>query len=61
MNAILGKSQYAIKGKSIQGQPDAVKTEYVPVPRSILDCYKNVTKCVDVMFVCKVALLVTGS
>ena len=27
INAILGKSQYAIKGKTVQKQPDAVKTE----------------------------------
>ena len=37
MNSILGKSQYAIKGKSIRGHPDAVKIEYVPVTRSILE------------------------
>ena len=59
MNAILGNGQYAIKGKSIRGQSGAVKTEYVPVPRSILDRYKNVTLCADVMFVCKVMLFVT--
>ena len=61
MNNILGKSPYAIKGKSVRGQPDAVKTEHIPVPRSILERYKDVTICVDVMFVCQVAILVSVS
>ena len=61
MNNILGKSPYAIKEKSVQVQPDAVKTDYIPVPRSVLKRYKDVTICVDVMFVCRVAILVSVS
>ena len=51
MNNILGKSPYAIKEKSVRSQSDAVKTEHIPVPRSILERYKDVTIYVDVMFV----------
>ena len=31
------------------------------MPRCILDCYKDITICVDVIFVCSVAILVSVS
>ena len=39
---MIGKSKYGVEGKSNRHQPDAIITEYFPVPTSILTTTKMV-------------------
>ena len=50
-----------MKGKTVKGQLDAVETEYIMLPRNILEHYKHVTIWADVIFVSRVAILITVS
>ena len=58
---MLGRSKYGVEGKTFSQQPDAITTESLPVPTTILDYYKNVELSVDVMHVNQVPLLVSVS
>ena len=44
-----------------ENQPDAVITEYFPVPISIIDYYKNVVSSADVLFVNQIPFLASIS
>ena len=48
---MLGKSKYGVEGNSVRNQPDTVITEYLSVPTSIFDYYKNIVLSADVLFV----------
>ena len=58
---MLGKSKYRVEGKLVRNQPDAVITEYFPVPTSIFDYYKNFVLSVDVLFVNQIPFLASIS
>jgi hypothetical protein len=58
---MLGRSKYGIEGKTVRHQPDAVVTDSMPVPTTILDYYKDVTLSVDILYVNKVPFLVSIS
>jgi hypothetical protein len=58
---IFGQDMYAIKGKSTRSKPKVVINDYGEVPKELIDAQKNVTLCVDIMFLDEVAFLVTVS
>jgi hypothetical protein len=40
---MLGRSKYGVEGKTVRRQPNAVVTESMPVPTTILDYYVDVS------------------
>ena len=58
---MLGRSKYGVEGKNVRRQPDAVTTESMPVPTTILDYYTDVSISVDVMHVNQVPFLISVS
>ena len=46
---MLGKSKYGVEGKSVRHQPDAIITEYFPIPTSILTT-KKMLFCLSMYF-----------
>jgi hypothetical protein len=51
----------SMKGKTKRRQPEPVVTDYVEIPKAILDLDKDVTLTVNVMFVDGIPFLVTNS
>jgi hypothetical protein len=51
----------ALKGKTIQSAPPPVVTDFVKVPKEILEVHKEVTLSADVFFVIKIPFLLTIS
>ena len=60
-NKIFGPDLANIRGKTVRRKPERVQTEYVDIPRAILDVHRNVTLVADVMFVNKIPFLVSCS
>lgn len=62
-NDMLGRSKFAIHGKTVKSKPDAVnaKENIVAVPPTIMEYYKEAELSVDVMHVNKIPFLVTVS
>jgi hypothetical protein len=60
-NDIFGKSIGALKGKTVRQKPVAVTGITSPLPPGILEKYRVVTLAFDIMFVNKIAFLVTIS
>jgi hypothetical protein len=60
-NKIFGPDLANIRGKTVRRKPDRVRTDYVDIPRVILDVHRYVTLVADVMFVNKVPFLVSCS
>jgi hypothetical protein len=58
---IFGKSIGALKGKTVRKRPHAVKGTVTNLPAGILEKYRSVTLAFNIMFVNKVAFLVTIS
>jgi hypothetical protein len=58
---IFGPDLGTLKGKSTRAKPHKVRPILVSIPQQILQRYRSVTICVDLMFVNKVAFLVTIS
>jgi hypothetical protein len=58
---MLGKSEYAVRGKTTRTQPEAVTELVQEVPMTIMEYYKDVELSIDVMHVNKVPFLVTIS
>ena len=58
---IFGANVGALKGKTTRETPSHVPTNINPVPDHILKLYRNVTLCVDIMFVNKIPFLITLS
>lgn len=55
MNSILDKSPYVMKNKTIRGQPDAVETKAIPLPKSLLNinkiwCYALMWRLLTMLF-----------
>jgi hypothetical protein len=51
----------SLKGKTVCRGEDHVLSDLSPIPHDILDCYRHVTLCVDIMYVNKLPFLVTIS
>jgi hypothetical protein len=58
---IFGKSIAGLKGKTTHKKPDIVTGDYTNLPTGIIEKYRTVTLAFDIMFVNKVAFLVTLS
>mmetsp|Transcript_1241 Transcript_1241/g.1652 ORF Transcript_1241/g.1652 Transcript_1241/m.1652 type:complete len:133 (-) Transcript_1241:2350-2748(-) len=58
---IFGTNLGALKGKTARTPPKHVFYNIDPVTRDILDKYRNVTLCIDIMFVNKVPFIITSS
>lgn len=59
---MLGRSKYAVQGKTTRTQPNAVpQQQIVELPQTVADYYRDVELAVDVMFVNKVPFLVSLS
>ena len=58
---ILGPCVDSLKGKTVRHKEDHVLSDLSPVPRDILDQYRHVTLCADIMYVNKLPFLVTTS
>jgi hypothetical protein len=58
---ILGPSVGSLKGKNVRRGGLPVRAAYEVVPRGIMDKYRDVTLCVDIVFVNKIPFLVTIS
>ena len=56
---ILGPNAGSLQGKTVERQGDPVEIKIIPVPKSILDKYKRVTVCVDVMRVNTIPFLMS--
>jgi hypothetical protein len=59
--AIFGPNVNALKGKTVRHGEFHVKSDILPIPRNILSLYHEVTLCIDIMYVNKIAFLVTIS
>ncbi len=58
---IFGPNLPNLRGKTVRRKPERVRTEYVDIPRVILDVHGSVTLVADVMFVNDVPFLVSSS
>ena len=58
---ILGTNVDSLRGKQVRHGGKHVVIEQQDVSRTIMDRYHNVTLCIDIMFVNKIAFLVTIS
>jgi hypothetical protein len=54
-----GPDQAGVKGRTVRTTPEPVVTNYVEIPRVILERHQRVTLAVDVMFVNGVPFLVS--
>jgi hypothetical protein len=60
-NKIFGPNVASLKGKTVRATQDPVLTEYVQIPREIVDLNKNVTITADIMFVGGIGFMITSS
>ena len=51
----------ALKGKSVRKQPEAVRSNYVDLPRDILTRHQRIELAADIMFVNTIPFMVTIS
>jgi hypothetical protein len=58
---ILGTNVQSLRGKQVRRDGKHIVIERQDMPRTIMDQYRNVTLCVDIMFVNEIAFLVTIS
>jgi hypothetical protein len=60
-NQIFGPDLAGVRGRTVRRPPETVRTDYVQLPRVILERYRVVVLTADVMFVNKVPFLVSQS
>ena len=58
---INGKYIHALKGKTTRSKPKQVVIDYMEIPKSILECNKNITLSIDIMYVNKIPFVTTIS
>jgi hypothetical protein len=58
---IFGPDVGSLKGKTVRRRPPQVKDVVEPLPPSIMERYRNITLCADIMYVNGIAMLVTVS
>jgi hypothetical protein len=59
--AIYGKDLGAIQGKTTRSQPVAVIPDYVNIPPDLLIVHKQVTLCIDIMYINDIPFLISVS
>jgi hypothetical protein len=60
-NKIFGPNIASMKGKTVQATQEPFVTEYVEVPKEIIDLNKDITITADVMFVDGLGFMITFS
>jgi hypothetical protein len=60
-HAIFGPDLAGVRGRTVRRPPESVRTDYVQIPRAILERYQLVVLTADVMFVNKVPFLVSSA
>ena len=60
-DSLFGPDLATVRGKTVRRKPTRVVTDYVDIPRTLIDINKKVTLAVDVMFVNSVPFLVSVS
>ncbi len=60
-DTLFGPDLATVRGKTVRRKPTRVVTDYVDIPRTLIDINKQVTLAVDVMFVNSVPFLVSVS
>jgi hypothetical protein len=58
---IFGPDVGSLKGKTVRRPPPTVKTLPEPLPTKVMERYRDVTLCIDVMYINNVAMLVSIS
>ena len=58
---IYGKNIHDLKGKTTRSKPKEVVTNYMEIPKIILESNKNITLSIDIMYVKKIPFLNTIS
>ena len=58
-DTLFGLDLATSRGKTVRHKPTCVVTDYVDIPRALVDINKQVTLAVDVMFVNSVSFLVS--
>ena len=58
---IFGPDVTSLEGKSVRHKPDSVVTNYVDIPREILESLKELEVSTDIMFINKLIFLVSIS
>jgi hypothetical protein len=58
---IFGPNLGSLKGKTVRQTGERVRAEYDEIPKGIMERYRDVTICVDLMYINKVPFLVTIS
>ncbi len=60
-NTIFGPDLAGVRGRTVRRPPESVRTDYVQIPRAILERYQLVVLTADVMFINKVPFLVSSA
>jgi hypothetical protein len=58
---ILGPHMGSLKGKTVRFDEQHIKSDLTPIPHDILSLYREVILCIDIMYVNKIAFLITIS
>ncbi len=58
-NLIFGPNLAGVRGRTVRRPPESATTNYVQIPRALLEQHQRVTLAVDVMFVNRVPFLVS--
>lgn len=61
MEKIYGKDIPTLKGKTVRKKPQPVVSDYVEVPKELIEAHQGIILCADIMYVEKLAFLVTIS
>ena len=60
-NIIYGKEIHALKVKTTRSKPKEVVTDYIEIPKKILESNKNITLSIEIMYVNKIPFVTTIS
>eukprot|EP00957_Ditylum_brightwellii_P025330 1916487-Ditylum_brightwellii.AAC.1 len=58
---VFGSDLGALKGKTVRKTPEPVVTDYIEVPRDLIDLHKEVTVVADILYINKILFLTSVS